>query len=111
MSVCLPIRGVASYPKFGCHESLRYSRVSADAFLRTVESCLLKGAQWVHYLDRNEMSMHRDTLLALGDGHANQLFKMLDEHGTAKREHLKTLFAAERMKPMARMVRQSLPWV
>ncbi len=100
------------YPEFGCrHETPRYSRVEADAFLRTVESFLLKGARWVPDQDRNEVRMVRDTLLALGDNHVARLFKLLDEHGAAKREYLKTLFAAERMKPLAMKVRGSLSWV
>ena len=100
------------YPEFGCrHEPPRYSRVEADAFLQTIESFLLKGARWTPDQDRNEVRMVRDTLLALGDNHVARLFKLLDEHGAAKREYLKTLFAAERMKPLAMKVRGSLSWV
>lgn len=55
--------------------------------------------------------MTRDTLLALGGHHVGQLIEMLDKHGAASRDDLRKLFAAERMKPMARAVRGSLPWV
>lgn len=93
------------------HEPPRYSRLEADAFLRAVESFVLQGARWIPDLDRNEVRMVRDTLLALGDDHVARLFTMLDEHGAAKREHLKRLLAAERMKPLARAVREKLSWV
>jgi len=99
------------YPQYGCHETPRYSRVEADAFLRAVESFLLKGARWVPDQDRNEVRMVRDTLLALGSEHVARLFTMLDDYGAAKREHLKTLFATERMKPLARAVREKLSWL
>jgi hypothetical protein len=36
---------------------------------------------------------------------------MLDKHGAAKREVVKALLAAARMKPMARGVREKLAWV
>jgi hypothetical protein len=55
--------------------------------------------------------MVRDTLLALGDDHVARLFTMLDEYGAAKREHLKALFAAIRMKTLARAVRERLSWL
>ena len=99
------------YPQYGCHEPPRYSRAVADAFLRTVESFLLKGTRWVPDQDRNEVRMVRDTLLALGDDHVARLFTMLDEYGAAKREHLKALFAAIRMKTLARAVRERLSWL
>ena len=88
-----------------------YSRVEADAFHQAVESFVLQGARWIPDLDRNEVRMTRDTLLALGEQHVVRLFEMLDEHGAAKREDLKTLFAADRMKPMLRAMKRSLPWV
>jgi hypothetical protein len=99
-------------PDSGCrHLSPSYSRVEADAFLLAVESFVLQGARWMPDLDRNEVRMTRDTLLALGEQHVVRLFKMLDEHGAAKREDLKTLFAADRMKPMLRAVKRILRWV
>jgi hypothetical protein len=93
------------------NEPPRYTNVAADAYMRAVESFVKQGAQWVPDQERNELRMLRDTLLALGEIYVVRLFKMLDEHEAAKREHLKTLFAADRMKPLARVVRQSLPWV
>jgi hypothetical protein len=92
-------------------EPPRYSQVQADAFLRAVESLVLQGARWIPDLDRNEVRVVRDTLLALGDEYVVRLYEMLHKHGAARREDLKTLLAAERMKPMARMVRGSLPWL
>ena len=93
------------------HEPPRYSRVEADAFLRVVESFVLQGARWIPDLDRNEVRMVRDTLLALGDDNVARLFAMLDKHGAAMREDLSKLFAADRMKPMARAVREKLSWI
>ncbi|MEY3895931.1 MAG: hypothetical protein RLZZ214_1451 [Verrucomicrobiota bacterium] len=93
------------------HEQPRYSLVEADAFLGAVESFLHRGARWVpDGTDRNEVRMIRDTLLALGDIHVALLLEMLDGHGAARREHLKTLLDASRMKPLARAVRERLPW-
>jgi hypothetical protein len=93
------------------HEPPRYSRLEADAFLRAVESFVLQGARWVPDLDRNEVRMLRDTLLALDDDHVARLFEMLHKQGAAKCEDLKTLLTADRMKPMARAVRKSLTWL
>ena len=91
--------------------SPRYSKVEADAFFGVVESFVLQGGRWIPDLDRNEVRMVRDTLLALGDHHVARLFELLDKHGSAKREDLKKLFAAERMKPMARALREKLSWI
>jgi hypothetical protein len=93
------------------HELPRYSHIEADAFLRAVKSFVLQGARWVPDLDRNEVRMIRDTLLALGDDNVTRLFEMMDQYSAAKREDLKTLLSADRMKPMVRAVRESLAWV
>lgn len=94
------------------HDSPSFSRVNAEAFLQAVESFLQRGARWVpDGTDRNEVRMIRDTLLALGDIHLARLFEMLDGHGAARREHLKALLAASRIKPLARAVRERLSWV
>ncbi len=93
------------------HDSPSFSRVDAEAFLRAVESFLQRGARWVPNEDRNEVRMIRDTLLALGDIHLARLFEMLDGYGAARREHLKTLLAASRIKPLAQAVRKRLLWV
>jgi hypothetical protein len=93
------------------HEPPRYSRVEADAFLRAIESFVLQGARWIPDLDRNEVRAVRDTLLALGDEYVARLFELLDKNDAVKREDLKTLLVADRMRPMARAVRESLPWV
>jgi hypothetical protein len=93
------------------HEPPRYSRVQADAFLQAIESFVLQGARWIPDKDRNEVRWARDTLLALGDEYVARLFELLDKHGAAKREDLKALLAAARMKAMARVVREKLAWM
>jgi hypothetical protein len=93
------------------HELPRYSQAGADDFLRTVESFVVQGARWVQDHDRNEVRWARDTLLALGDEYVARLFELLDKHGAAKREDLKALLAAVRMKAMARVVREKLAWI
>ncbi len=40
-----------------------------------------------------------------------RLFELLNKNDAVKREDLKTLLVADRMRPMARAVRESLPWV
>lgn len=99
------------YAEFGHGRDIpRYSRAAADAFLCAVESFLQRGAQWVPDQDRNEVRMIRDTFLALGDIHVALLYELLDGHGAARREHLKALLTASRMKPLARAVLEKLPW-
>jgi hypothetical protein len=93
------------------NEPPRYNRVQAEDFLRAVESFVRQGARWVPDLDRYELRLTRDTLLALGDHHVGQLIGMLDEHGAASREDLKKLFASERMKPLRKAVIEKVAWV
>lgn len=91
------------------HEPPRYSRAQADGFIRAVESFVVQRAHWVLVLDRNEVRIVRDTLLALGDYHAGLLIEILDKHGASSRKDLRRLFAADRIKPLARAVRASPP--
>lgn len=93
------------------HEPARYSQDQADNFLRAVESLVLQGARWTPDLDRYELKLTRDTLLALGDHHVNRLIDMLDMHGAASRADLRKLFAAERMKELGKAVKPIVAWV
>lgn len=96
---------------WGRREPPRFSLAGADAFVGAVKSFVLQGARWVPDFDRHEVRGVRDVLLALGDRHVGEMVQMMDEHGAAKREDLKKLFAADRMKPMVQAVRKSLPWL
>ena len=52
--------------------------------------------------------MIRDMLLVFGEIHVARLFEMLDEHQATRREHLKTLLATSRIKPLAGLAGASI---
>jgi hypothetical protein len=46
----------------------------------------------------------------LGEANVVRLLEILHEGAAAKREDLAALFAAKRMKPLAKAIRARMPW-
>lgn len=89
---------------------VKYQQNQADNFLHAVQSYLQQGARWIPDTARNELTLTRDTLRALGEQHVTRLIDMLDKHG-ASRKDISKLFAAYRMRELHQAVRHNLPWV